>query len=123
MQLHITTQCNKSINVYYVYFHRIVGNQKRMKYTEYNHIYYYIFITELNRKVNTEVLYLFESLHIEDMKFHKVLELAKCVEQTVRLHAHLTNQSQNQTNKIKTNTNVKSDRKGSHSPSQRSNYE
>ena len=124
IQLHITTQGNESVNAYYARFRRMVGKQKkRMKHAEDNHIYYYMFIAGLDRKVNTEVLRLPESLHIEDMEFHEVLELAKRAEQTVRSHAHLTNRSQDQTKKIKANTNVKPDRKGSHGSSQRINRE
>jgi len=45
-----------------------------------------MFIAGLDKKVNAEVLRLPESLRIEDMEFHEVLELAKRAEQTYSCH-------------------------------------
>ena len=129
IQLHITTQGNESVNAYYARFRRMVGKQKkRMKHAEDNHIYYYMFIAGLNTKINAEVLRLPESLRIEDMQFHEVLELAKRAEQTIKAHTHGTGVGQSeghQARKVKTDpkSNPKPDAKGSHHPGQRINRE
>ena len=123
IQLHITTQGNESVNAYYARFRRIVGKQKkRMKHAEDNHIYYYMFIAGLDKKINAEVLRLPESRHMEDMEFHEVLELAKRAEQTVKAHTQVTTvgegrgQGQGHARKVRTNLkpDLKPNTKGSH---------
>src|SRR5437667_9333637 len=86
MRLHLMTQgTNESVNAYYSRFRRTLGRQKkRMKHVDDNHIYYYMFIAGLEKETNAEVLCLPESLRIEEMEFHEVLELAKRAEQTVK---------------------------------------
>src|SRR5438552_10481775 len=86
MRLHLMTQgTNESVNAYYSCFRRTLGRQKkRMKHVDDNHIYYYMFIAGLEKKTNAEVLRLPESLRIEEMEFHEVLELGKRAEQTVK---------------------------------------
>src|SRR5437667_11670194 len=85
MRLRLLTQGNESVNVYYSRFRRTLGRQKkRMKHVDDNHIYYYMFIAGLEKETNAEVLRLPESLRIEEMEFHEVLELAKRAEQTVK---------------------------------------
>src|SRR5436190_24389702 len=86
MRLRLMTQrTNESVNAYYSRFRRTLGRQKkRMKRVDDNHIYYYMFIVGLEKETNAEVLRLPESLHIEEMEFHEVLELAKHAEQTVK---------------------------------------
>jgi hypothetical protein len=116
IQLHITTQGNESVNAYYARFCRMIGKQKKqMKAAENNHIYYYMFIAGLDKKINGEVLRLPESLHIEDMEFHEVLEFAKCAKQTVKSHAQVTGVAQGQGYAKKVKTDLKSDAKESHS--------
>jgi len=85
MRLRLLTQGNESVNAYYSRFRRTLGRQKkRMKHVDDNHIYYYMFIAGLEKETNAEVLRLPESLRIEEMEFHEVLELAKRAEQTVK---------------------------------------
>src|SRR5205814_8832986 len=85
MCLRLLTQGNESVNAYYSRFRRTLGRQKkRMKHVDDNHIYYYMFIAGLEKETNAEVLRLPESLRIEEMEFHEVLELAKRAEQTVK---------------------------------------
>jgi len=120
LQLDITTQGNESVNAYYARFHHMVGKKKkRMKHAEDNHIYYYMFIAGLDKKVNAEVLRLPESRHMEDMEFHEVLELAKCAEQTVKAATAIGeshDQGQSQARKVKMNPkpDLKPNTKGSH---------
>jgi len=91
IQLHILTQGNESVNAYYARFCHVLGKQKkRMKDAEDNHIYYYMFIAGLNKKIKATVLHFRESLHIEDMQFHEVVKLAKCAEQMVKAHSQVT---------------------------------
>src|SRR5437667_4277749 len=86
MRLHLMTQgTNESVNAYYSRFRRTLGRQKkRMKHVDDNHIYYYMFIAGEEKETNAEVLHLPESLRIEEMEFHEVLELAKRAKQTVK---------------------------------------
>ena len=85
MHLSVMTQDKNSVTVYYARFRRMHEKQKQcMKDSLNNHIYYYMFIADLNKKINAEVLRFPESLKIEKMKFHEVLKLAKRAEQTIR---------------------------------------
>ena len=86
MHLSVMTQSKNFITVYYAHFRRMHEKQKQyMKDSLNNHVYYYMFIADLNKKINAEVLRFPELLKIEKMKFHEVLELAKKVKQIVKL--------------------------------------
>ncbi|TMC16245.1 MAG: hypothetical protein E6J34_20320 [Chloroflexi bacterium] len=87
MQLRVMTQGNESVYAYYSRFRRAQARQKKRLRPEDNHIYYFMFIAGLEKKINAEVFRMPESLKIEDMEFHEVLELAKRAEQTVRMQA------------------------------------
>src|SRR5436309_11128392 len=85
MHLSVMTQSKNFITVYYAHFRRMHEKQKQyIKDSLNNHVYYYMFIADLNKKINAEVLRFSESLKIEKMKFHEVLELAKRAKQTVK---------------------------------------
>src|SRR5947199_1798557 len=85
MRLSVMAQGKDSVTVYYARFRRMHGKQKqRMKDPLDNHVYYYMFIAGLDKRINAEVLRFPESLKIDTMEFHEVLELAKRAEQTVR---------------------------------------
>jgi hypothetical protein len=85
IRLRVTTQRDdESVNKYYGRFRQMLSRQRKtMKHTDDNHLYHYMFIAGLKRNINAEVLRLPESLKMEDMRFNEILELAKCVEQTV----------------------------------------
>src|SRR4030095_4712366 len=103
IRLGLTTQgSNESVNAYYSCFRCTLGRQKkRMKHVDDNHIYYYMFIVGLDKETNAEVLRLPESLRIEEMEFHEVLELAKCAEQTVKARSDTCKNSTNHSHKKK----------------------
>src|SRR5436309_8394710 len=85
MHLSVMTQSKNFITVYYAHFRRMHEKQKQyMKDSLNNHVYYYMFIADLNKKINVEVLRFSESLKIDMMKFHEVLKLAKRVEQMIK---------------------------------------
>src|SRR5271169_4372616 len=117
MRLRVMAQGKDSVNVYYARFRRMLGRQKlRMKHVRDNHVYYYMFIAGLDSKINTEVLRYAESVHMERMEFHEVLELAKRAEHTVKAqtdHAkgYVNNLGQFKGAKTKTDTNAKSNPK------------
>ena len=95
--------------------------KKRMKHVDDNHVYHYMFVAGLEKRINAEVLRLPESLHIEEMEFHEVLELAKRAEQTVKSHTNSTVQGQAKLTKAKPS--MRPNDKGSHQPSNRINRE
>ena len=78
MHLRVMLQGNDSLNKYYGCFRRMLGHQRKpMRDPEEMHVYHYMFLAGLKKEVNGEVLRMPESLHMQDMKFSEVLELAK----------------------------------------------
>ena len=83
----------------------------KIKYIHDNYIYYYIFIIELNLKINIEILHYSKLIHIEQMKFHEIFEFVKCMKYTIKIQMnhiknYINNFDQNK-NKIKSKLNSK----------------
>src|SRR5947199_10493871 len=96
------TQDKNFITAYYARFRRMHEKQKqRVKDSLNNHVYYYMFIAGLNKRINAEVLRFSESLKIEKMEFHEVLELAKRIEQTIRSQMNFVKSSNTEFNHSK----------------------
>ena len=59
--------------------------KKHIKDLKDKHIYNFMFVAGLEKNINAEVLHLSESLHMENIKFNEVYELAKRGAQTYKL--------------------------------------
>ena len=74
-----------NFNAYYARFRRVLARQKkRMKHSEDNYLYYFMFVARLEKSINAELFQLPEFLCLQDTEFHEVLELAKRAKQTVK---------------------------------------
>ena len=95
--LRLITQChNDSVNAYYERFHHMLIRQKKtMKYLNDQHLYHYIFIIKLKKNINIEILCLSESIRMKNMKFNKILELIKHIEQIVNCQSNAAKHNNN----------------------------
>ena len=98
----ITQRHNDSVNAYYERFHHMLIRQKKtMKYLDDQYFYHYIFIVRLKKDINIEILCLSESIRMKNMKFNKILELIKHIEQIVNCQSNAAKHNNNRDRKIK----------------------